>query len=177
MTSAGRQRFKLLALMAVFAMPLLIAWVMVEWRVGIPEQRTAHGELEPNIPPLLEWPLREPRPEHEEGDWILAFDCSTACEERADRWWRLHRALGREAPRLTRLRIGAANGPLPGEILGQWDEVPTWQRDGQLWLLDPRGEVVLGYTGDVDPGKVLDDINHLLRINSDNPMEAELSSR
>ncbi|GGX79662.1 hypothetical protein GCM10007160_03780 [Litchfieldella qijiaojingensis] len=177
MTSAGRQRLKLLALMAVFATPLLVAWVMVEWRVGIPEQRTAHGELEPDIPPLSEWPLREPRPTTEVGDWILAFDCSASCDVLADQWWRLHRAMGREAPRVTRLRIGGSDTPLPGEVLGQWREVPAWQRDGQLWLLDPQGTVVLGYATDVDPGGVLDDINHLLRVNSDNVVEAELSSR
>lgn len=169
MSPLNRQRVKLLAVIALFAVPLLSAWVMVEWRIGIPEERTAHGELHPNVPHFAEWPLSEPRPVLEHGDWVVAFDCPADCDAEADQWWRLHRALGREAPRVTRLRVGGAGEPLPGEVLAQWHAEPEWRHRGQLWLLDPRGDVVLGYAAGVDPQDVLADLNHLLRMNSDQP--------
>ncbi len=166
------QRFKLLALIAIFALPVVTAWVMVQWRIGIPEQRTAHGELAPDVPQLAQWPLVELTDSLDEGDWVLAFDCSVACAENADRWWRLHRALGREAPRVTRLRVGGEGEILPGELLpgeigAQWLDVPDWQAPGQVWLLDPRGQVVLTYGREVGERDVMDDLSHLLRMNPD----------
>ncbi|MCH4565019.1 hypothetical protein MKP05_18125 [Halomonas sp. EGI 63088] len=159
-------RFKLLALLAVFVLPLLVAWIMVAWRIGIPEQRTAHGELEPDIPALAQWPLAEPRTMlPEDGGWVLAFDCAGACEALADQWWRLHRALGREAHRVRRLRIGGAAQALPGEVVARWSTPPDWHRPGHLWVLDPRGEAVLGYSAGVEARDVLDDVNKLLRMN------------
>jgi hypothetical protein len=158
-------RAKLLALLALFALPVLVAWIMVTWRVGIPEQRTAHGELSPDIPSLAAWPLAgEPAPGLT-GDWVLAFDCAERCEALADQWWRLHRALGREAPRVTRLRVGGEAEALPGEAVDQWAEVPAWRHADWLWVLDPQGRPVLGYGPEVEARDVLDDVNRLLRMN------------
>lgn len=156
-------RLKLLALMAIFAAPMMMAWGMVEWRVGIPDARTAHGQLAPEVPALAQWPLvASPQLD---GDWVLAFDCSRECEHLADQWWRLHRALGREASRVSRLRIGGEGPALPGEQLAQWRSAPKWQEPGRLWVLDPRGRAVLAYAVEVDPSAVLDDVDRLLRMN------------
>ena len=158
-------RLKLLALMALFALPLLVAWIMVSWRIGIPGERTAHGDLVPDIPTLAEWPLAETVPDHVHGDWVLAFDCAARCEALADQWWRLHRALGREAPRVSRLRIGGEASALPGEAVAHWTERPAWHAPDHLWVLDPRGVPVLAYGPEVSPRDVLDDVNRLLRMN------------
>ncbi|MCE8031611.1 hypothetical protein EKK97_12500 [Billgrantia tianxiuensis] len=168
------QRIKLLALIAVFALPVLTAWVMVQWRIGIPEQRTAHGQLAPEIPRLAEWPLAESFGTVDGGDWILAFDCTSDCAQEADRWWRLHRALGREAPRVTRLRIGGEGDVLPGEVGNHWRNVPDWQSPGRVWLLDPQGKVVLTYEREVAERDVMDDLSHLLRMNPDPRAAPEL---
>lgn len=158
-------RLKLLALMAIFALPMLAAWVMVFWGVGIPEERTAHGELTPDIPVLAEWPLTKQADPLVEGDWVLAFDCGERCEALTDQWWRVHRALGREAPRVSRLRIGGHAEALPGERIVQWSNVPQWRTADTLWILDPTGQPVLAYAHDADPSEVLDDLNQLLRMN------------
>jgi len=158
-----RSRLKLLALMAIFAAPMMVAWGMVEWRLGIPDARTAHGELAPDVPLLAQWPLVTQPPV--DDDWVLAFDCSWQCARLADQWWRLHRALGREAPRVSRLRIGGEGRVLPGEHLVQWRTQPAWQSPGRLWVLDPRGQAVLAYAPEVEPRQVLDDVSRLLRMN------------
>lgn len=168
MTRPRHSRLKLLLLMALFAAPLLSAWAMVTWRVGIPEGRTAHGQLAPGLPALADWPLEEPMTASEH--WVLAFDCRGDCAAEADRWWRLHRALGREAPRLERLRIVAAEAmpgqaALPGERLASWRSPPAWGEPGALWLLSPQGEVVLGYSPGAPLRDVMDDLQHLLKVN------------
>ncbi len=151
MTYVNRQRLKLLTLIAVFALPLLVAWVMVEWRVGIPDARTAHGELKPDVPSLGAWPLEGMRPPAADDGWLLAFDCSLDCDQMADQWWRLHRALGKDATRVRRLRIdSAAQGSadaLPGETRLRWVREPGWQASTGSWrtLVDPfRYRKVLG---------------------------------
>ncbi|WP_458527078.1 hypothetical protein [Onishia taeanensis] len=169
MTHLNRQRLKLLSLIAVFAVPLLAAWVMVEWRVGIPDARTAHGELKPEVPTLNAWPLEGEMPASTADGWLLAFDCTLNCDQMADQWWRLHRALGKEATRVRRLRIDAsARGeaePLPGETRLRWLQEPVWQTPGHVWIVSPQGQAVLGYRAGVDPYDVLDDLKQLLRMN------------
>lgn len=169
MTYVNRQRLKLLTLIAVFALPLLVAWVMVEWRVGIPDARTAHGELKPEVPSLDAWPLEGTRPPAMDDDWLLAFDCTLDCDRVADQWWRLHRALGKEATRVRRLRIDPAAQvsaeALPGETRLRWAQQPDWQVPGQVWIVSPQGQAVLGYRAGVDPYDVLDDLKQLLRMN------------
>ncbi|CAM3410919.1 hypothetical protein [Halomonas lysinitropha] len=169
MTHAACQRLKLLAFFAIFALPVAVAWGMVEWRIGIPEERTAHGELQLSLPPLSQWPLTSAKKQGE-SDWLLAFDCPEACDDNADRWWRLHRALGREADRVSRLRIGGGGEPLPGAAVARWTGEAGWRSPHRLWLLDPEGRPVLGYAPDVATADVLDDLRRLLRMNPEPPM-------
>lgn len=169
MTHDGRQRLKLLAFFAIFALPVALAWGMVEWRIGIPDERTAHGELQPSLPLLAEWPLTAVETQGE-GDWWLVFDCPATCDANADRWWRLHRALGREADRVSRLRIGGGGEPLPGAAMAQWTDEAAWREPHRLWILDPEGRPVLGYGQEAETANVLDDLRRLLRMNPEPPM-------
>ncbi|WP_346798138.1 hypothetical protein R5M92_04415 [Halomonas sp. Bachu 37] len=167
MNRVARQKLKLLCLIAVFALPMLVAWVMVTWNIGIPQQRTAHGELDPAIPYLHQWPLERAwvNSEVETATWMLAFDCERECAAQADEWWRVHRALGKEAPRISRLRIGGEIPLLPGEESRSWRERPAWASPGGSWILDPRGRPVLAFAAGTPAKAVLEDINHLLRMN------------
>ena len=169
MTHVARQRLKLLAFFAIFALPVAVAWGMVEWRIGIPEERTAHGELQPSLPLLAQWPLSSVEKQGER-DWLLAFDCPEACGDNADRWWRLHRALGREADRVSRLRIGGGGEPLPGAAVARWTGEADWRSPHRLWVLDPEGRPVLGYGPTVATADVLDDLRRLLRMNPEPPL-------
>ena len=169
MTHLNRQRMKLLSLIAVFALPVLVAWGLVEWRVGIPDARTAHGELRPEVPSLSAWPLEGLVPAVATEGWLLAFDCTLDCDQMADQWWRLHRALGKEATRVRRLRLDepaqSEGAALPGETRLRWTQEPSWQVPGHVWILSPQGQAVLGYRAGVDPYDVLDDLKQLLRMN------------
>ena len=169
MTHIARQRLKLLALFAIFALPVVLAWGMVQWHIGIPDERTAHGQLQPALPDLSRWPLTAVEKDGA-SDWLLVFDCPEACEASADRWWRLHRALGREADRVSRLRIGGDAAPLPGAAVAQWTQAARWRGEQRLWILDPEGRVVLGYGAGVAASDVLTDLRRLLRMNPESPL-------
>jgi hypothetical protein len=162
-----RQRLKLILIFIAFAAPMVAAWGMVELRIGIPESHTAHGDVDLELPMLDEWPLTTSVVSGQEGqeEWILAFDCTQQCEKRKDELWRLHRALGREAPRLKRLRIGGDPQPLPGEMTSEWQQLPSWRKENSVWLLDPLGRPALAFDESIATKYVLEDIQHLLKVN------------
>lgn len=162
-----KNRIKLALLMLLLALPVLVSGSMHAFRVGIPEQQVARGELLPGLPPLMEWPL-DWQPS---GEWWLVWvaddPCLADCQQLADRWWRVHRALGREADRVYRLRAGdVAGAALPGERVMDWQQSrPDWAAPGQTWLVDPEGRVVLAYDASTPSRDLHRDLMRLLRIN------------
>ncbi|MBE0507842.1 MAG: hypothetical protein IBX50_14210 [Marinospirillum sp.] len=158
-------RVKLLLLMLLLAAPLLISTGMYTLQAGIPEARVAKGELLPELEPLQEWPLAW----QATGEWWLVWvaeaDCNQRCEAQADELWRMHRALGREADRVYRLRAGGSS-ELPGEKALPWlDVAPPWAVAGNTWLVDPEGRVVLAYDLNTPAAEIHRDLTRLLRIN------------
>ncbi|MDR9467017.1 hypothetical protein [Marinospirillum sp.] len=160
-------RIKLLLLMLLMAAPVMASWGMHFFQVGIPEERTARGDLLPDLPPLQEWPLAW----QADGHWWLVMaatpDCGKPCSEQADKLWRIHRALGREADRVYRLRAGGEDA-LPGEEAQAWQATPPWTMSGgDTWIVDPQGKVVLAYDADAPPEDVHRDLMRLLRVNQE----------
>lgn len=160
-------RIKLALLMLLLGLPVLVSAGMHALKVGIPERQVAHGELLPDLQSLSHWPLDW----QATGDWWLVWvaeePCLAACQQLADRWWRVHRALGREADRVYRLRAGGGEAAaLPGEQVVDWKQPrPDWAEPGRTWLVDPEGRVVLAYDADTPPGDLHRDLMRLLRVN------------
>ncbi|BCB07821.1 hypothetical protein HHSLTHF2_17110 [Vreelandella venusta] len=156
-------RVKLLLIFAAFAAPIVTAWMMLTWQIGIPSEDTAHGQVHVSVPELDDWPLSA-QPAKNDA-WTLVFDCASHCDERMDELWRLHRALGREAPRLQRLRIGGSTQELPGETVNRWLAEPAWREENSVWLMDPFGRPALSFNKAVPAADILDDIRHLFKVN------------
>lgn len=156
-------RLKVALLFAIFAAPIVTSWAMVTWEVGIPKGHTAHGSITLEVPPLQDWPLMASIDASEH--WTLVFECNTHCEEQQDELWRLHRALGREATRLQRLRIGGGDATLPGETMTAWESAPSWRSTNDVWLFDPMGRPALAFGAGVPAADILDDIRHLFKVN------------
>ncbi|MEG3078925.1 hypothetical protein R3F64_03525 [Halomonas sp. 5021] len=165
--SVNRQRIKLVLVFVIFSAPIITAWGMVEWRIGVPEQITAHGSPAEQLPLLEHWPVETvSKTDVGEDQWTLAFDCSVKCAERRDILWRMHRALGREAHRLARLSIGGGGQALPGEQLARWEGKPTWRKANSVWLIDPQGRPALSFPASVPVADILDDTQHLFKVNA-----------
>lgn len=154
MTYVMRQRLKLVALLGLLFAPLPLAWAMLSAHVGIPDGRVANGALLPAVAALPEWslhyigeghdgeagveniengmPPRIARGAEEERFWLSWPEPlhTQQAEIEAERWWRLHRALGKEAPRLGRLVVAPhqfRHAQMPGEqrALGEWPVTTT----------------------------------------------------
>ncbi|WP_409522454.1 hypothetical protein [Nitrincola sp. MINF-07-Sa-05] len=159
-------RLKLVLLILVLGAPMPVAWAMLHWQIGLPDKHIARGELSHQLPPLTQWPIEWV----ETDDWWLVWAasevCNESCKAEADKWWRMHRALGRNAERVYRLRLGGDMEALPGELQVSWlSNRPDWVADGQVWLVDPQGNVVTRYEPYVDAKDVHKDLEHLLKRN------------
>ncbi|SFX30575.1 hypothetical protein [Marinospirillum alkaliphilum] len=168
-----KNRIKLVLLMLLLAAPMLVSGSMYALQLGIPEKQVARGALLPDLQPLQQWPLDW----QASGEWWLVWiadaPCQATCQQLADQWWRVHRALGREADRVYRLRIEMAvnesrplTEALPGERVVHWQgNAPDWAAPGQTWLVDPEGRVVLAYDADAPAADLHRDLMRLLRVN------------
>jgi len=183
-----RARIQLLGLVAVFVVPLLIAtaWYFAGAH-GAPAAST-HGELIDPAQPLE--PFEIPRGSGEvfdleqmRGHWTLlqtvGAECDPTCQKRVYYTRQIHDALAQDRVRVRRVALaragsdtpglgelldahpdllvleGAADGPLMGQL-------PDPRTSATIYLVDPLGNVMLRFGGDVAPDAILDDVEHAL---------------
>lgn len=185
--SPRRGQLKLLAILAVVALPILAAWIMARFEVGIPTERNNRSELvEPAIT-LDDWGVIL-EPIGYGSPWRLAVtltgDCGDQCLALIHEARQINVALGREAGRVEHLllsartletelvnrleqdypRLGLASLDASGYRNSLSGHPPGWAEGPQLWLIDPLGRVVL-HQDPNQPGKrLLDDLKHLLKV-------------
>ena len=166
----------LILIIIALGAPLPTAWIAWYWEIALPKTNTAAGILLPDVANLNEWQLKEiktsERPPIETSDtWRLVYT-TTESPELADMLWRVHRALGRDADRLSRYELVSSptslkeSELLPGSIRfvsGVYDQL-----NKHIYLVDPSGKIVLSYIKEIDPKKLLTDIRKVLKKNPKN---------
>ena len=181
--SAGRLQLVLIAL--VFFGPLLLAAGMYFTGASFqPVGRTNNGDLlQPAIPIADELPDSSLL-DNIAGRWLLIYNNSGACEDACNRALYILRqsrlTLGNDMDRLGRVLLRSESAPdtvVPGEnyagtiilideALGEWlqDKRPEAAAPGGYFLVDPLGNLVMYFSPEIDPGAMLDDIEHLLEL-------------
>ena len=147
----------------VGAGPMLLAMFMYFTGVGIPQERTHHGELIADGRTVDDWMLTTAAgaPWRMDHRWQLMLTqpegCKN-CEEWAGKMPNIHTALGNNQDRV------------------EWHEVfPTPVPDGltspqvaklgaAIWVIDPLGNLVLRYELSQPPQAILDDLRKLLKL-------------
>jgi cytochrome oxidase Cu insertion factor (SCO1/SenC/PrrC family) len=184
-----KARRTLLAIAAIFALPLVLAWVFtmgpLDWR---PAKTVNYGVLvEP--PMLLEsYGVMDETGAaltvvSVAGDWFLVVLRDSACTESCMRWLqiaeRIQIAVGRDTARVTLALLGPEDDtptlpfkesrqswrlPPDGKLIGALGratrEPPL---DAMLLIVDYRGRIVLAYPPAEDGRGVLKDLKRLLR--------------
>lgn len=190
LTPQAKNRLFLVFIIALFAVPLLVAWLLVgHWQ---PAATRNHGELLNPVRPLMQFAATEVDgaeldSRYLHGRWTLVYpagsDCGQDCRTSLYDMRQVRLALGKDIDRLqTLLLLPQA----PSAELSAWlaqEHTQTTQAiaaapttdffvqafpdaaigDG-LYLLDPLGNLVLRYRADVDPRDILKDIKHLLKL-------------
>jgi len=180
---SGRSRLKLLALMALFALPIVAS--TLAYHFFRPAGTVNYGEL--ITPPAAITTAQFPRLgggsfrfEEARGKWVLiASDsgaCPQACVEKLTLMRQVRLMLGRNALRVVRVYVAddtramapqalapfegtVAITPPPGMVLPL---SPVNDR-AHFYLADPLGNVMMRFPADADPRRMLRDLERLLK--------------
>lgn len=189
-TRVRRSRSQLLLLALMFFAPLLLAFLVYygsQWR---PLSRTNHGTLiEPPRPlPRLSLPRADGSLAAEGvliGRWSLLYvaagDCDAACHASLYFMRQTYLGMGNLIPRLQQVFL--ATGPCcdraflgrehpdlltldaGGEAAAPWlSRIPADARANTLFLIDPRGNLMMRYDAHRDPRGLHEDLKKLLDL-------------
>lgn len=180
------------SMLAIFGLPLLMAWLVFHYFAGSFQGGLEHGELlmpartlDPPVmrnlqgdvvPPDLfrgKWTLvyRVPNHEHATGNAADDTPCDKDCLALMDTLQRVRIAQDRSMRDVRRvLSLPRSAVQIPG-IADQFDKglhvvtAADWPlQAGSVYLVDPQGFLVLRYPPGFDPTGLLKDLKRLLRL-------------
>ena len=184
-----RGRLTLVALFAIFFLPILLAWVLnIRLPGWLPSGQSNHGNL---IEPAMRFETsqligadgRSLGEDALNGKWTLLYieptECLDACQRAVYRMRQSRYAMGKDMERVQRLvvsplsRVDDTEKKLRGDdpslavaaAAQQWIDRP-WPggNAAEIYLVDPQGYLVLWYRPDADPGGLIKDLKRLLKI-------------
>lgn len=185
-----RGRLKLLALVALFVVPVAgaVAWYFAA--PGLAPAPTVHGTLIDPARPLEPFELDRASGdpytlEAMRGRWTLVHlvgaRCDAVCRERIYYTRQIREALGEERMRVQRLALAADGRRTAGlaGILGEHPRLtvvaqgsrgplagqfPPDRPSGTVFLVDPLGNLMLRFGPAVAPDDILDDLERVLKL-------------
>lgn len=174
-----RGRWQLIALLMVAIGPMILATAMYQWRFWVPDGRNYHGALVGDGTQLADLGVQGVAQEHWQLLVTSAGACAEECQQLVYLARQIHIGLNRDA---TRAGHGLALGQsLDGEVdarlrreypqLGRYTldisryskAIPSAQ-GAQLWIVDPKGNLVLRYDGKARGKDILTDLRLLLKL-------------
>jgi cytochrome oxidase Cu insertion factor (SCO1/SenC/PrrC family) len=175
-------RAKLLLLAALFALPVVASFLA--WRFMTPQPTANYGELLAATPVTTQ-PFERPGGGRFEfaglrGRWLLVASdsgrCEAACRGKLVAMRQVRLALGRNATRVERVFVvddlrppdPAALAELEGmqvALTPRGMTLPAGAANDRahLYLVDPRGNVMMRWPVEVDAGRMLKDLRRLLK--------------
>lgn len=186
-------RIKLLALIAAFAGPLLLATIWFALTDPNEVQIRSNGELISPAVPLTAFTLRddEGQPftlDSLHGHWTMVYfapeRCDEACRQQVYYMRQVRTSLHKEMHRVSRLMLSpkpsgldnawreeypemvVLSGDELAALAAQFEAAQTSMSvlDGAIYLVDPLGNLMMRFPPDLDPSLMLKDIKHLLRV-------------
>lgn len=186
----NNNRLQLALVILIPSIAMGLAWLMYFTGAWIPEGRTNKGEL--LLPPAqlsalkLQGADADVKPEEAEGLWRVVVFGSTRCNESQcqDSLYKtrqVHIALGKEAERVTRFFI-APEKPEPSAELEAEHPGIYWLKadsgtiqttlglkqwpENRVFIIDPVGNLIMGYQVEQSGGDLLNDLKKLLKASN-----------
>lgn len=173
-----RGRLQLLGLLAVVIAPIMLATAMYEWRFWVPQERTYHGELLGDGSTVADLGVDGPVT----AKWLLLVTepqtCDSDCRQLVYLARQIQIGLNRDVTRASHAL--AVSQSLDADYDATLErEYPQLGRHGLdssqhrklagddapgLWIVDPLGNLVLRYHGEVNGREVLEDLRLLLKL-------------
>lgn len=179
------KRTQLYVLLALFFGPLLVAWIWFFHFEDVRPGTVNNGDLIEPLVPVGDLELY-PRGEGEAArpfadDWFVVLVAPRACDAECERALYLTRQvwirLNKEADRVQRVLIAGPDVSFPAtehrdlevydanaNALARFtDPGRAGLRDAQVYLVDPRGNLMMSYPPEFTPDMLYDDLKRLLR--------------
>lgn len=190
-TAQRKGRWKLLAVLLVCAAPLIASYLT--YYVIKPAGRTNYGALiDPRQYPIPALGIStlggQPASlEAYKGKWIMlqtgSADCREACRKQLFAMRQLRLMQGKEMDRIERVWLITDAQPLETSLMREFDgtrmlrarpdALAAWlpveaggQVSDHMYLIDPRGNLMMRFPKDADPAKVKKDIAKLLKASA-----------
>ena len=180
--TSGWLQIVLIALL--FGVPLVLAAWLYYGGSFRPAGRTNHGALLEPVQNLEEEIPTSPAIQLSDGHWLLVYandrECGAECRDALYTLRQSRLMLGNDAQRLTRVFLHGELAPdtvfieeqHPGLQVVEDPEFTDLLRTsrprqlpaGGFFLVDPLGNLVMYFPPDIDPGDMVDDIEHLLDL-------------
>jgi cytochrome oxidase Cu insertion factor (SCO1/SenC/PrrC family) len=181
-----RSRLMLLFIFALFALPLLVAWVL-NFNGGFTPAATANnGTLVRPVRPVSAIGLFDVSGAvldtgYFKGKWTLLYrqagDCNAACQQILYTLRQVRLAQGKNIDRVQRLLL-LEGATMPAWVSGLDEHYPglmvarvataenadVFGTAGRIYLVDPIGNVMMEYSLDAPPRGMIKDLERLLRI-------------
>lgn len=179
----------LYALIAITVVPVVAAYIA--YYVIPPATRTNYGTLiDPQRPvPPLSLKLVDGTPfslQELKGRWVLVMvdggDCDARCADKLLMMRQQRTMTGRNRDQIDRVWLIIDDAPLPIMLMREYEgtyfvraslpavrallplpPVPDARFDDHLWMIDPRGNVMLRWPAAADRGRMLKDLQRLLK--------------
>lgn len=195
MTETKKSRLMVVSIFVISFLPILLAAVVYFTGWGVPQGRLNNGELIDPPLDIKQLALREIKRNEKAASlskntwWLMTFDngaCDSACQKKVWQIRQINVALGKNQERVQHGLI--VTGELaketetffkdyPGLTISQTsaDALNSWSKsfsgsqllnEHYIVIADPLGNVMLYYTPEKDPRKILDDINKLLKYST-----------
>ena len=180
----GKNRSPFVIVGLIFGVPLLFAFLFYQFGFWQPAQKTNNGTL---LLPILslsdtlpESPLHEVAGKRWQYLYVNTGECDQNCENALIRLRQTRLMLGNDMDRVVRVFLHGAtppdtvflneyhaglitiHDPRLVELLAR--KRPAELSDGGIYLVDPLGNLVMYFVPELDPGSMVDDVEHLLDL-------------
>lgn len=174
-----RGRWQLIALLMVAIGPMILATAMYQWRFWVPDGRNYHGALVGDGTQLADLGVQGAVQERWQLLVTSAGACAEECQQLVYLARQIHIGLNRDATRAGHsLALGQ---PLGDEVdarlrreypqlgrytldISRYGKANPAAQGAQLWIVDPKGNLVLRYDGKARGKDILTDLRLLLKL-------------
>ena len=179
-----RGRLQVAIIAFAFFGPLLLATWMYSTGQFVPTGTSNRGALLEPVISLQQLLPNSPLISAADGSWLMLYvneaACEEPCREALYRQRQLRLMLGKEMDRIVRVFLHGDSVPdtvfIEGEHPGLKtirdkdlgvllnEKRPEQLMPGGIYLIDPLANLVMYFPPDLNPGDVVDDVKHLLKL-------------
>lgn len=188
----NRPAIILIAILLLFGLPLLGAFLMTQEKMTLSSHTTNHGQLIQPPQDFAQLALHQMNgkpvtPDQWKGKWLMVFVntqplCDAVCEQKLYYLRQIKTATGKESARVERVILTVSGAPpdphlahmLSTDFAGtlhfvvskeNFSHNPHLKSDGyNIYLVDPLGNIMMMYAQDSNPMGMLKDLTRLLKL-------------